>query len=197
MPAAVPSAKPTLEPAKIEQLIAEIDAITESFKCEFGHLNGKQVNWKPDAHTWSVAQNIHHLMVINDTYSAIIEDIRKGTYTLPWIARFRFVVSFFGNLILNSVKPDRKRKMKTFPVWEPSKSNLSEDILTHFESHQKQLKALIRGCNDLIAAQTVISSPANRSIVYSLEKAFEIIVMHERRHLQQARELIAVKEFPA
>ncbi len=31
------------------------------------------------------------------------------------------------------------------------------------------------------------TSPANPNIVYTLEKAFEIIVMHEIRHLEQAK----------
>jgi hypothetical protein len=32
------------------------------------------------------------------------------------------------------------------------------------------------------------NSPANRNMVYTLERAFDIIVVHERRHFQQAME---------
>jgi hypothetical protein len=36
----------------------------------------------------------------------------------------------------------------------------------------------------------VISSPANKNIVYKLETAFDIIVSHEQRHLEQAKEIL-------
>jgi hypothetical protein len=39
---------------------------------------------------------------------------------------------------------------------------------------------------------TVISSPANKYIVYKLETAFDIIVAHEERHLEQAKEVLSV-----
>ena len=41
-----------------------------------------------------------------------------------------------------------------------------------------------------LANGVVISSPANKNIVYKLEVAFDIIVSHEQRHLEQAREVL-------
>jgi hypothetical protein len=181
---------------KTQHWMDELDEITGTFRSEFGSLNASHLNWQPNANTWSVAQNIDHLIVINNTYFAVLDRVRAGSYSLPWTARLGFLVTFFGNLILNAVKPDRKRKIKTYPIWEPSKSNLSEDILTQFERHQNKLKEVILTSEDLIAAETVISSPASRAIVYKLETAFDIIVMHERRHLEQARELKRLKLFP-
>jgi hypothetical protein len=167
----------------------QIDSITKDFKTEFGNLTGSQLNWKPNATTWSVAQNLDHLIVINKTYYPIIQQIRQNSYEVPWIGRISFMVNFIGKMILNSVRPDRKRKMKTFPLWEPSTSNISSDILERFEKHQSELKQLIDDCSDLLAKGAVISSPANKHIVYKLETAFDIIVTHERRHFEQAKEV--------
>jgi hypothetical protein len=79
--------------------------------------------------------------------------------------------------------------MKTFPIWEPAISLVRSDILDQFEKHQQELKQLIASSEDLLEEGTVISSPANRMIVYKLETAFDIIVAHEKRHLEQAREV--------
>ena len=57
--------------------------------------------------------------------------------------------------------------MKTFPIWEPAKSEISGDILSRFEKHQTDLKNLITGSKDLLEKRTVISSPANKNIVYN------------------------------
>lgn len=172
----------------------DIDQITHTFTKEFGHLSEEQLNWKPDAGTWSIAQNIDHLITINSTYFPLIENVRKNNYTLPWFGKYNFISRFFGSIILNSVNPDRRKKMKTFSIWEPSQSNIKKDILQRFEKHQNVLKEFITNSKDLILKETVISSPANRNIIYKLSTAFDIIVAHEKRHLNQAKEVLMQQE---
>ena len=167
--------------------IERIDNTTLDFQGSFGELNVQELNWKPNPTTWSIAQNIDHLIVINGTYFPIIESIRNGTYKTPFVAKIGFMVSFFGNFVLNGVQPDRKKKIKTFPIWEPTNSEIPEGILERFKTHQTELKELIKNSKDLVDQGTVISSPANKNIVYKLETAFEIIVTHEERHYEQAK----------
>jgi DinB family protein len=174
-----------------DRFTQKIDETTNGFKQSFGKLSAQQLNFKPNAQTWSIAQNIDHLIVINETYYPVIKSLRQGVYKTPFIGKLGFVVNFLGKMILGSVQPDRSRKMKTFPIWEPSKSEIGVDILTRFEKHQTELKNLISGCQDLLEKGTVISSPANKNIVYKLETAFDIITTHEQRHLEQAREVLA------
>jgi len=170
--------------------IKEIDQLTEDFRTTFGSLSHEQMNWKPDASIWSIAQNIDHLIVINETYFPILESLRNGTYKPPFTAKIGFLVTFFGNTILEASQPDRKKKMKTFSIWEPSGSEISGDILKKFTQHQSELKSQIEQSMYLTGRGTVISSPSNRYIVYSLQTAFDVIVTHERRHFEQAKEVL-------
>jgi hypothetical protein len=103
-----------------------------------------------------------------------------------------FMVNFLGKMVLGAVQPDRKKKMKTFPIWEPTKSKVTSDVLTRFDLHQAELKHMIAGCSDMLDKGTVISSPANKNIVYKLEMAFDIITAHEQRHFEQAKELLTL-----
>lgn len=73
----------------------QIDKNTQSYIETFGELSIEQLNWKPNSETWSIAQNIDHLIVINKTYFPVIESIRKGTYKTPFLGKLEFVVSFF------------------------------------------------------------------------------------------------------
>lgn len=173
---------------------SQIDEITSDFRQSFGALTIGQLNWKPNQHTWSVGQNLDHLIVINSTYFPVINAIREGTYRLPFIARLDFMVSFFGRTVLKAVQPDRKKRMKTFPIWEPTKSDIKQDIWERFEKQQAELKMLIKSSSDLLERGTVISSPANKNIVYKLETAFDIIVSHERRHFEQAKEVERIRQ---
>ena len=172
---------------------AQIDLVTKNFKDSFQSLSEDELNWKPDAKTWSVAQNIHHLIVINQTYYPIIKSVRDGNYQLPWIARWKFMVNFFGNFILKSVTPDRRKKIKTFPKWEPSASGFTKEIIHEFELHQQELKSTIEASRHWADNGTIISSPANKNIVYTLKCAFDIIVTHEFRHWEQAKEVNALR----
>lgn len=173
-----------------KDLITRIDKVTEDFINSFGSLTQEQLNWKPNPQVWSIAQIIDHLIIVNETYFPIIESIRKGTYKLPFISRIGFAVSLLGKIILKSVQPDRSRKMKTFSIWEPGSSQIPANILDRFKRHQEELKTLVNNSRDLINKGTIISSPANRNIVYTLETSFEIIVTHEQRHFNQAKEVL-------
>jgi len=165
----------------------EIEKTTQDFIESFGGLNESQLNWKPNPQTWSIAQNIDHLLVINKTYFTIIESIRKGTHKTPFISKLGFMVSFFGKRVLEAVQSDRKKKTKTFPIWEPSSGQILKGILERFKKHQSELKKRIENSRDLVEREIIISSPANKNIVYKLETAFDIIVTHEKRHYEQSR----------
>lgn len=168
----------------------QIDTRTQEFVEAFGKLTTEELNWKPNSKTWSIAQNIDHLILFNETYFSIIESLRNKTYKTPFLGRFKGLVSFFGKAVLKGVQPDRKKRMKTFPIWKPAKSEISVEILNQLKAHQTLLKNTIKKSNDLIEKGTVISSPANTNIVYELEKAFEIILAHEKRHFKQSKEIV-------
>lgn len=176
-----------------EKWTRQLAEITEDFREEFGELTEEQLNWKPNPGTWSVAQNIDHLILINESYFPVIELIRNNTYRTPWTAKIGWLTRLFGKMVLSSVNPDRRRKIKTFPIWEPTESHISADIMDRFEQHQTNFRHLLESCTDLLEKGTVISSPANRNLVYRLETAFDIIVLHEQRHFIQAKEVLQIE----
>lgn len=169
--------------------IKQLDETTASFKTQFGNLTAQELNWKPNANTWSIAQNIDHLIVINRTYFPILDALQTGKYAPPFLAKIGFISNFLGNMIYDSVKPENKKKIRTFSIWEPATSQIKGDILTQFEQHQIELKNAIIAAVPFIEKGQVIHSPANKNIVYKLDKAFDVIVAHEIRHLEQAKEV--------
>jgi hypothetical protein len=155
----------------------------------FSNLNEEQLNLQPNSSTWSIAQNLAHLIVINESYFPILTELHNKTYHAPFHAKFSFIVGFFGKFVLNSVEPSRHKKMKTFPIWEPQQSVVSADIIERFVVHQEKLKKAFENAADLLSRNAVIHSPASKVIVYKLATAFDIIVTHETRHINQAKEV--------
>lgn len=172
----------------------ELKRITGLFKEKFGSLSESQINLKSNSNSWSIGQIIEHIIKTNETYYPILEQLENGTYKVPTIGKLKFITNFFGKLIHNTVEPLRKRKVKTFPIWQPSLSNIGIDIFKKFEKHQLEMESFLERCEKFIAKGAVISSPANRIIVYKLDKAIDIIIAHEQRHYNQAVETFDLLE---
>lgn len=176
----------------ISEWKSEIKNITEDYKDAFGKLSAEELNWKPNSITWSIGHNIDHVIRINESYFPILKQLKDGNYHTSILGKFPFVTSLLGNFVLKAVAPDRRKKTKTFTIWEPSESHIDKDIISKFEKHQHELIHQMEQSEYLIKKRTVISSPANKNIVYTLEKAFEIIITHEKRHYNQASELLVL-----
>ena len=178
---------------KIYNWLQRIDQQTDRVNTFFGKLTDEQLYRKPGEKIWSVAENLQHLIVINNSYFPAIETIRAGKQKLGFLSKFAFIRKFFGKMIIAGVQADRKKKMKTFAVWQPARFKSSENLIETFVKHQESLKKLISDSEDLLLQNAIIASPANKNIVYSLADAFEIIVTHEERHVNQAAELLKVQ----
>jgi len=175
---------------RISTWVNRIDHVTKQVESVFGALSDAQLNQKPDPNTWSIAENLEHLILVNESYYPLIDSVRKGEMRLGWSSKLGFLRNVLAKMILGSVEPTRKRKMKTFPIWTPAASSITPQAVIRFVEHQKQLAAFISSCNDLLEKGQVICSPANKNITYTLAQAFEIIVTHEERHLNQAKEVV-------
>ncbi|MBP7272631.1 MAG: DinB family protein [Saprospiraceae bacterium] len=174
--------------------LAALDATTQAVTQQFSSLSQSELNWKPNAESWSIAQNIDHLIVINESYFPILKALHQQQYKVSFLGKIGFITDFMGNFILKSVEPSRKQKIKTFPVWQPQTGSINGDIIKKFVQHQTMLKQQIVDALPLLQKGTVVASPANKNIVYTLDKAFEILITHEQRHLAQAQEMWSQKE---
>lgn len=169
-----------------------LDTIREHsriFTESFGGLSVNELNWKNNEGSWSVAQVIEHLIRINESYYPILDQLSAGTYRTPWVAGIGFYARFMGNFLEKSLEPERKRKIRTFPLWEPSTSNIDGDIVGRFVSHHDALIKKLQANRQLFGKGKVISSPANKYVVYPLDKVVDILIVHEKRHYNQALEV--------
>jgi len=179
--------------SKINHWVVQLNGIVEKFQETFGNLTPNELNWKPNPSSWSVGQIMDHLITINESYYPIFKNAEARRRRLPFYSKFSFVTSFLGNMILKSVDPTQKRKTKTFPIWEPATSDIRHDILDKFIQNQSVMINLIKNSQELLENKTVIHSPASVNIVYTLERAFDIIVAHEKRHFNQALSVLELQ----
>jgi hypothetical protein len=180
----------------LPDLIAGAQEISAEVKSAFGSLSPTQINWKPSAEAWSIGQCIDHLIVANRPYGEIIDQIVQGKYQQTFIQRLPVLPGMFGRLLIKSLDPETKRKMKAPAVFEPAASTVDGKIVDSFLTSQQQLIEKMKSTRGLNLAGIIITSPALSVITYSLLDALRIIVVHEQRHFGQAKRVTTTSGFP-
>lgn len=172
-------------------------AIATDARSVFGSLTKEQLNWKPAAERWSVAQCFDHLMTTNSGYLPIIDRVVKGQKQSSIWQKLPFLPSVWGKLLIKSLDPSTTRKLKAPKKFEPAQSDISATIIEDFVAQQGKVVEGMKATASLDLERTIITSPALNIVTYSLMDAYRIIVVHERRHFQQAQRVVEESGFPA
>ncbi len=180
----------------INDIVSEAHRLALDVESAFGSLNQEQLNWKPNAQSWSIGQCIDHLITTNTKFYPQIDELVAGGRRHSLWQSFPIIPGLFGKLMINMIKPDSTRKIKVPPGFEPTSSRLEVDIISRFISHQAEFIGRIESTSDLNPENTIIYSPISRLITYSLLDAYRIAVLHERRHFIQAQRVRGLPGFP-
>ena len=181
----------------LTQIYDEAEAVAGDAKVLFGHLNAEQLNWKPAADSWSVAQCLDHLITINSEYYTVFDRMLKGEYRKTFLHSMPFLPAIFGRLMVKILSPNSQRKFKAPGAAQPSSSSIDPQIVDRFIAHQRETLVKMRSLEGMGPAGIIITSPFASMVVYSLLDTFRLIVAHERRHFAQAQRVMETGGFPA
>lgn len=180
----------------LPQIFDEAEAIAADAKTLFGHLNAQQLNWKPGADSWSVAQCLDHLISINREYFPTFTRILKGEHRKALLHRAPLLPAAFGRLMIKVLSPNFHRRLKAPPAAQSSSSSIDPQIVDRFIADQRETLAMMKSLEAHDPAKIIITSPFASVVVYSLLDTFRIIVAHERRHFAQAQRVMETEGFP-
>jgi hypothetical protein len=176
-------------------LLSELQVVSDDTQKTFGNLTAEQINWKPGADGWSVGQCFEHLIKTNLLFFPELERIAGGKRKNSFWENYSPLNSFFGNLLVNSLKKDeRKFKAPTQKIVPLSEINAS--IIEQFVAHQTELVEKIKLTENADWQKIKITSPFMKLMTYKLADGFRVVVEHERRHFRQAERVTQTEGFP-
>lgn len=179
----------------MNEVISELQKISDDAQKTFGGLSGEQINWKPSAEGWSVGQCFEHLIKTNELFYDELEKIKNGTRRNSFLESYSPLSGLFGNLLIGSLKKDsRKFKVPTQNIAPPSE--IDENIVGIFAAHQAELIEKIKATETADWRRTKITSPFLKIATYSLADGYQVIVEHEKRHVRQATRVTQAENFP-
>jgi len=182
--------------ADLPSLIAATNNVATEAKNSFGSLTPAQLNWKPSAERWSVAQCFDHLLTSNRGYFPIIDSVLAGQKRTFWQS-VPVYPGMMGRLLIKSLDPVKGRNLKAPKNFQPSQSDITDSIINDFAAHQATIVEKMKATEHLDLERIIISSPVTSVVTYSLMDAYRVMVVHEHRHFQQAKRVTEESGFPA
>jgi hypothetical protein len=180
---------------QLSELISAASTIADEAITGFGGLTAQQLNWKPGADQWSVAQCFDHLMTANAAYFPTFEQILRGEKKTSFWEGLPWLPALWGRLLIKAVAPESARRLKAPKIFRPSSSSVDGAIVRRFVDQQNQVVRYMKAAGDLDVEKIKISSPVSNFITYSLMDAYRVIINHEKRHLLQAARVSAAGGF--
>lgn len=180
----------------LQEILAEADRFLEEVGPAFAGLSPEQLNWKPSAKRWSIAQCLQHIIISNKLYFPIFVQIADGTRRVRKRERVPLLPKVWGKMIVSATAPEATRKTKTAPHLEPSTSDIDPGIVGEVEENMLVLRDLMLRTDKVDHADTIITSPVAGFVTYSLTDCCTLIVRHAHRHLDQARAVQQEAGFP-
>ncbi|HYG49995.1 MAG TPA: DinB family protein [Flavobacteriales bacterium] len=184
------------DPLFIEQKLQKGEQAREKAEHYFSGLSPVQLNWKPTMQNWSIAECLDHLVISDALYFNDLEKIAGGTYKMTWWQKNSPLSSLWGKSLKKQLQETVNRKMKAPKIIKPSASVKPHDILEIYLKNLDCFLKLITMCKNCELDKTIITSPISNVVTYSLRDAFEFLINHEHRHLNQALWVKNREEFP-
>lgn len=180
----------------LEHQLDRLEAAGRQAQADFGGLSPTQLNWKPSADRWSVGQCLDHLIVTNEAYFSEFSAVAEGRKQPSFWERLPWWPAFVGRMLVRGNAEGATSRFKNPAVFNPAQSDLPADIVGRFRAHNEALKTHLLATDAVNHRDVIITSPAGPYAVYSLQDAVTIIVLHEFRHLAQARRVVETEGFP-
>ena len=181
----------------LREIESALSAIVRDTDATFGRLDARQLNWRPDMQRWSVAQCFDHLFTANRLMFDAAENALTGATTPTVWQRLPMLPGLFGRALIRSQAPDSTRKYKAPSKAQPSVSYVAPGVVVRFADQQREAARAVLALDELHAARVVMTSPFVRVITYTVLDGWRLVVAHNHRHIQQAKRVLATREFPA
>jgi hypothetical protein len=180
----------------LAQVSAGLDEIARDVRPTFGGLTRSQLNWKPDAARWSVAQCLQHLVTANERMLQAAEERLSGARPPTLWQRAPLLPGLFGPMLVRSQAPTNTRKFKAPPSARPAASEIGAEVIDRFVDQHRAAVQRAQALDEGAAARAIMSSPFVPVVIYSVLDGWRLMLPHDRRHFEQARRVMSTPGFP-
>ena len=173
-----------------------LDDVAQETQATFGSFDVGQLNWRPDATRWSVAQCFEHLLTANRLMLQAAEAALNNAGPRTIWQRLPVLPGVLGRMLIRSQTPNASRKFTAPPKAQPSTSDIAADIIQRFVEQHHDAVTRVQALDEREAARAIMTSPFINVVTYSVLDGWRLLLAHDRRHFEQARRVTLSPRFP-
>lgn len=176
----------------LSSLADNVQSIITDVENEFLVLDEKVLNYKSTPERWSILECFEHLNRYNRFYN---EKFEQRIATSSQSKSDEATSSWMGRKFIAMMHPDNKKKIKTVKNMNPMlglASKLDRSTLHEFLKHQHALLRILDSAKRADLNRANIPVEFFRLIKMRLGDALQFVIVHEQRHLIQARNVLSV-----
>jgi hypothetical protein len=174
--------------------IAEVEADAVALTTP---LSDAQGNWQPGGgRGWSIAQCLDHLARSNAVYTGHFLPIAERARSAGGRPFAGLHPTSLGRWFVRSLEPPPRQKTRTFKRLIPASSIPLAEALSALRASHDAYRRLVGAAAEVDVNRVVAANPFFSFVPMRLSTALLVIPAHDRRHLWQARQVLAARGFP-
>ncbi|SHI64021.1 DinB superfamily protein [Hymenobacter daecheongensis DSM 21074] len=175
----------------LDQLAAELRALRELTAQRFRPLSDDQLNRRPAPGKWSIGQCLEHLNIIGGHVLPVMARKLKQAQESGSKPAETVKTGFIGRkLIVAMQTPASEKPLQSPQQYAPSGSRLPRTVVEVFSRQLDELANLVEQARTVNANGIRIPNPVIPLLYLRLTDQLELLVVHLKRHVQQAERVL-------
>jgi len=150
-------------------------------------LSEAEFNWRPSPEAWSIEECLEHLRLTGEVSLSAIEKALDREGAAGRTAEGPFEYGPIDRLILRLSEPPVKMRFRAPKHFQPLHGQPVTAVLPTFCHVQDRFVRQLERADGLDLAKVKVATPVSRFLRMSLGAMLGVAAAHERRHLEQAR----------
>ena len=176
----------------------ELNSVEQEVRLDLSKLSAEQFNWRPAEGKWSVAECLDHLALVTrlmlDQAKPVLEKARAAGMTGQGPYRY----GVMGGWFVKMMEQPGKRPMPSPKNFAPGSSLEQAEVLARYQGVMRDFAETMEASYALPLDKLKARSAAEGGgwLKFNIAAWYAATLAHNRRHVAQARRVMAAPGFP-
>lgn len=168
----------------------ELRATLQDIRTQFAPLNQEALRFRQTPETWNVLECLAHLNQFADDYIPGINRAIHRAKARRWTPAVTVRYTARGRRLLRRGNPDRQKLFRTGKRYNFGHQPIDHEVVKSLIIKCEQLLRILQAAKDVDLNRPSVEKVNAWFGRYTLGNLLEFLVLHNRRHLQQAALLL-------
>ncbi len=186
----------SVEVGRLADFPARLTTVERDLRALVEGLDGAQLNWQPEPRKWSILQVLEHLAISAELYRPVLAAAVEQGRTAGMLGDVTPRAGAIERLFLWSMRSNVKLKAPPSTAVRGASDLDPDPIVARWSEVHATLVEIAEKGRGLDQNRVRITSPLASILKLNLGVAFEVLLVHEQRHTNQIRRILADPGFP-